>query len=166
MADASDSWWRESFSRRVPGGLLAILRVYLGIVFLAAATAKMGGETSFAEGLPIILERLGESAYGFYRGFLGAVAIPYAGAVAGLVIVGEIVVAISLVAGVATRVGAVLAMVLTLNYMLLKGAWFWTPSSNDAAFFVIALVLYLGAAGRVAGVDALLAKRFPQVPLW
>lgn len=43
-----------------------------------------------------------------------------------------------------------------------KGAWFWTPSSNDAAFFFIGLVLILGAAGRTWGLDGTLEGRMPS----
>lgn len=55
---------------------------------------------------------------------------------------------------------------IVLNYMFAKGMWFWVPASNDAAFFFIALVLLLGAAGRSFGVDAWLHRRYPGVPLW
>jgi len=73
---------------------------------------------------------------------------------------------LSLLAGAATRAGCLGAMFLTLNYMFSKGAWFWWPSSNDAAFFFIALTLALGSAGRVFGVDQYLARRWPAVPAW
>jgi hypothetical protein len=39
-------------------------------------------------------------------------------------------------------------------------------SSNDAAFFFIALIVMLGAAGRAFGADYYLAKRWPKVKLW
>ena len=68
--------------------------------------------------------------------------------------------------GKLTRVGATVAMFLFLNYMLAKGRMFWAPDSQDAAVFFIALVVFLGRAGRVWGVDAYLAKRWPKSPLW
>jgi hypothetical protein len=57
-------------------------------------------------------------------------------------------------------------MLLFLNYMLAKGRLFWSPDSEDAAVFFSALVLLLGAAGRVWGLDAYLARRWPRVPFW
>jgi hypothetical protein len=42
--------------------------------------------------------------------------------------------------------------------MLAKGAWFWYPSSNDAALAAIAVSLIVGAAGRTLGLDAMLAS--------
>jgi len=50
--------------------------------------------------------------------------------------------------------------------MLAKGHMFWSPDSEDAAVFFIALVVFPGRAGRVWGVDWYLAKRWPKSPLW
>ena len=65
-----------------------------------------------------------------------------------------------------TRVGAAVAMSLFLNYMLAKGRMFWSPDSEDATVFFIALVVFLGRAGRAWGVDSYLAKSWPKSPLW
>jgi uncharacterized membrane protein YphA (DoxX/SURF4 family) len=77
---------------------------------------------------------------------------------------GEAFAAISLLTGTMTRVGAAVAMF--LNYMLAEGRMFWSPDSEDATVFFIALVVFLGRAGRVWGVDAYLAKRWPKSALW
>lgn len=146
--------------------VMVILRVYLGIVFLLAVWSKFGGDPGFASRLPIILERMAENSHGFYRSFLTAAVLPHATVFAGLIIAGELVAALSLIFGIATRLGAGLAMFLVLNYMLMKGAWLWTPSSNDAAFFVIGLVVMVGAAGRAFGIDSVLARRWPRLLLW
>ncbi len=74
--------------------------------------------------------------------------------------------AISLLTGTMTRVGAAVAMFLFFNYMLAEGRMFWSPDSQDAAVFFIALVVFLGRAGRVWGIDNYLAKRWPKSPLW
>ena len=78
----------------------------------------------------------------------------------------ELFVAVMLILGLLTRLSAAVALVLALNNMFAKGAWFWTPSSNDAAFVAIALALLVGAAGRTFGLDAFLARRWPRSPLW
>jgi uncharacterized membrane protein YphA (DoxX/SURF4 family) len=79
---------------------------------------------------------------------------------------GEVVAALSLLTGTVTRLGAAIAMLLFLNFMLSKGRIFWSPDSQDAAVFFIALVVFLSRAGRVWGVDAFLAKRWPRSWLW
>jgi hypothetical protein len=43
-----------------------------------------------------------------------------------------------------------------------KGRWFWSPDSEDAAVFLIALVLLLAPAGRLFGIDVFLAKKWPR----
>jgi uncharacterized membrane protein YphA (DoxX/SURF4 family) len=150
-----------------PSALFAFLRIYLGVVFLIAVSAKLRAQPSFTPGLVGFLQHLAlENAHPFYRPFVTDVVLPHAGFFAKLVIVGELLVGLALVTGTATRLAAVGAMVLVLNYMFAKGAWFWTPSSNDAAFFFIALVVGLSRAGRTFGVDRLLARRWPNVPLW
>jgi uncharacterized membrane protein YphA (DoxX/SURF4 family) len=80
--------------------------------------------------------------------------------------IGEVVAGTSLLLGFCTRLGAVVAMFLFLNYMFSKGSYFWSPNSEDAAVFFSALVCCIGAAGRVFGVDALLARRWPRIGPW
>ncbi len=80
-----------------------------------------------------------------------SVVLPHAGTFAILVSWGEVLIGLALVLGLATRFAAAAAFLLVLNYMFAKGAWFWTPSSNDAADAAIALALLIGAAGRTCG---------------
>jgi thiosulfate dehydrogenase (quinone) large subunit len=113
------------------------------------------------------IEQLGlAKAHPFYRPFLEQVVLPNAGLFASLVTWGELLVGVSLVLGLLTRLSAAAALVITLNYMFAKGAWLWTPSSNDAAFAIISLALLIGAAGRTLGLDAFVARRWPRSPFW
>ena len=159
---------------RLPGeilqGILAraalvLLRVYLGVVFLIAGVPKLQGD--FATGLTAFLEqRAMEQSHPFYRGFLQEVVLPNTQLFATLVTGGEVLVGVLLVLGLLTRLSATVALLLTLNYMLAKGAWPWMPSSNDAAFAAISLALVIGAAGRTLGLDSMLARRWPRSPFW
>lgn len=161
--DVSDS---PGPSRPAAASLLALLRVYLGIVFLVAVVPKLTSGVPFAARMSGFLENVAlGSAHGFYRAFLESVVLPRADVFAGLVVAGEVVAGVGLVTGTATRLAGSVAALLALNYLFAKGAWFWTPSSNDAAFFVIALAVVLGAAGRTLGVDRLLVSRYPRWPL-
>lgn len=149
-----------------PEVLLALLRIYLGVVFLVAVVPKIAGDSAFAPLMNGFLENVGLSqGHGFYQPFLESVVMPRDELFAGLVVAGEAVAAIGLITGAATRLAGAVAAVLALNYMFAKGVWLWTPSSNDAAFLVIALVVVAGAAGRTLGVDRLLADRFAAWPL-
>jgi uncharacterized membrane protein YphA (DoxX/SURF4 family) len=144
---------------------LVLLRVYLGVVFLLAALPKLQLD-SRADFAGFLQQRALDTGHAFYRPFVETVLLPNSTAVAPLVGWVEALVGVTLVAGLLTRFSAGLAMVLALNYMFAKGAWFWTPWSHDASFFVIALALLIGAAGRSLGIDAMLARRWPRSPLW
>lgn len=78
---------------------------------------------------------------------------------------GELIAGVGLLTGSFTRVSSFIALFLFLNYMFAKGAWFWSPNSQDAAVFFIALVVFIGRSGRVMGIDYFLAKRYPNSPL-
>lgn len=144
---------------------LVLLRIYLGVIFLLAAWPKLRG--NFTSGLTGFLQKVAlEDGHPFYQEFVQRVVLPNVSLVAILVTWGELLVGISLVLGLMTRLAAAVALILTANYMFAKGAWFWTPSSNDAALAAIALALLIGAAGRTFGLDAFLARRWPRSPFW
>src|SRR3954451_8107300 len=109
---------------------LAGLRIYVGLIFLPAVVPKLRGD--FAPRLNGFLSHVGlVEGHPFYQTFLTTTVLPL-GLVAWLVKAGELLAAFSLICGLATHLGALLALVLTLNYMFAKGAWPWQPSSNDA----------------------------------
>jgi uncharacterized membrane protein YphA (DoxX/SURF4 family) len=144
---------------------LVLLRVYLGVVFLVAATPKL--QQDFTPSLVRFLQVVAlEKGHPFYQEFVRQVLIPHVSVFATLVTWGELLIGISLILGLLTRLSAVAALLLAVNCMFAKGDWFWTPSSSDAAFVAISLGLVLGAAGRTLGLDAFLARRWPRSPLW
>jgi thiosulfate dehydrogenase [quinone] large subunit len=146
-------------------GALVLLRVYLGAVFLVAALPKL--QADFTPSLTGFVQQVAlQKAHQFYLPFLERVVLPNAPVFAALVTWAELLVGVTLILGLLTRFSAAVTLVLTLNYMFAKGAWFWTPSSNDAAFVAIALALLIGAAGRTLGLDTFLARRWPRSPLW
>lgn len=159
---------------RLPGSILqgilaraalALLRIYLGVVFLIAAWPKVVGD--FTPGLIKFLENVAlVQGHQFYQEFVHRIVLPNASLFAALVTWGELLVGISLTLGLLTRLSSAVALLLALNYMFAKGAWLWTPSSNDAAFVMVSLALLIGAAGRTFGLDAVLAKRRPRSPFW
>jgi uncharacterized membrane protein YphA (DoxX/SURF4 family) len=131
---------------RLPGSILqgilaraalVLLRIYLGVIFLLAASPQLTGASA-------------------PNGLLGSPLIPW----------GELLVGLTLVLGLFTRLSAAVALLLVVNRTYVTGAWFRDPSSNDTAFAVIAVALLIGAAGRTFGLDALLARRWPRAPLW
>jgi len=155
----------ESRGQTVKRAILALLRVYLGVVLLKASWGKITGD--FTPRLEGFVGRNVENAaaHGFYVGFLDSVVLPSAALFAFLVMWGEFLAGMALITGTATRLAAGVAMFLMLNFAFLKGAWFWS-SSNDWAFFFIGLAVLLGAAGRAFGVDYFLVRKWPKARIW
>jgi thiosulfate dehydrogenase [quinone] large subunit len=144
---------------------LVILRVYLGIAFLVAALPKIQRDIT-PEFVGFLDQVALQRGHPFYQQFVESVIQPNAGAFAVLISWGELLVGVTLILGLLTRFSAALALLLALNYMFAKGAWFWSPWSSDAAWVAISLALLVGAAGRTLGLDALLARRWPRSPFW
>jgi thiosulfate dehydrogenase (quinone) large subunit len=165
-ADSRELIGRPSF-RNVPRGLLVILRLHLGVILMITVLGKLLRSDPFSvEMLGFLNGYAIKNAAAPYRDFLQHVVIPHATLFSYLVIGGELAAGVSLLLGIGTRVGAAIAMFLFLNFLFAKGRLFWSPDSEDAAVFFSALVCLLGAAGRVWGLDAYLAKRWPRAIFW
>lgn len=144
----------------------ALLRIAVGIFFANEAVSKIrqgwlisgSGFARSVKGYP--------SAHsgGFYHHFVADVILAHASLFAVLTTLAEWAAAISLTLGLLTRAGALLALWLNLNFMLLRG--FTNPSGTlDKVFVVIEIVLIVAAAGRVWGLDRLVADRLARIPL-
>lgn len=156
---------------RLPGSILqgilarsalAMLRIYLGVVFLASAVANL--THGFAPELTRLLERGGGP--GWYQQFAEQVMLPRITLFAALIAWGELLVGCCLILGLGTRLAAALGFLLAANFMLADGSWFPVPTSAYASWAMVSLALVIGAAGRTLGLDALLAQRWPRSPFW
>jgi thiosulfate dehydrogenase [quinone] large subunit len=145
--------------------ILILPRLFLGVIFSIASYSKISSG-DFPAHLSGFLSQVPTNATFAYQAFAQAIVLPHVATVATLVIIGETFVGIAMLAGITTRLASVVAVLLLLNYMFAKGMTLWTPASNDAADIILAIVVGVGAAGRVWGVDAVLKKRYPRVPLW
>lgn len=151
-----------STSQSVSRGILVMLRLYTGIAFFLMGWGKITEGFDITQSLNFFMQRSHE----FYKPFLESFVLTNPDLFNILIPYGELLAGIGLIIGLFTPLAAVGVMLMTLNFMLLKGAWFWQASSNDAAFFFIALALLLGAAGRMMGVDQMLAQKSPKGWLW
>jgi thiosulfate dehydrogenase (quinone) large subunit len=137
------------------------LRLYFGFAFWRAAWNKIGARWA---AWPDALQSFGtmqlphESAW--YRAFMTSVVFPHAQLFAGLVAVAEVAVGTCLLLGLGVRFAAPVGVLLTLNYFLLKGDAPWSVS-NDLAFALGLTILTVTGAGRVLGLDSLIAPRHP-----
>jgi len=151
--------------QQVPGYLLTILRIYLGVILLYTVIGKLTGSSPFVEEMLGFLnfEIKSGRLSAFYVSFLQSVVIPNAKLVSYLVMTGELIAGVGFLLGAFNRVCAIIAMLLFLNYMLAKGSWFWSPNSEDAAVFFIALILLLGKGGLFFGLDGKFGKYWPKL---
>jgi hypothetical protein len=96
---------------------------------------------------------------GAHQWFLTYVVLPNIGFFANIVRVGEVLTGCLLLLGFYTRIGGLIGCMLTLNYISAKGglAHLSVWSGLDSLAFVLSLTCLVLPAGRVLGVDALLA---------
>jgi thiosulfate dehydrogenase [quinone] large subunit len=158
---------KATLSRSVPRALLVIPRVYVGVILFISDVGKLTRDNPFADEMLRFLRGVTtRRASAPYLHFVQQIVIPHASLFTYLIMTGEAFAAISLLTGTITRAGAFVAGFLFLNYMLAEGRLLWSPDSEDAALIFICLILFLGRAGRVFGIDSYLAKRWPSSPLW
>lgn len=151
----------------VPRTLLVLPRLYLGVVFAVAVYAKLTAPGGFQKTLAGFLGGfVMQSGFAWYKAFVSAVVLPHVDIFAYLVMAGELTVAVCMLLGIATRAAALVAMLLLANYLCGKGLPVWAPASNDTADIVLAIVVFVGAAGRTLGFDRVLHERFPKFFAW
>jgi thiosulfate dehydrogenase (quinone) large subunit len=149
---------------------LALLRIGLGLLFLVSAWEKTT-KGWLVSGEPLAKSVAGNlpKAEAFYRPFLEGTALPNAGLLAQLVTLGEWVAGLSLTFGILTRLGALSAMWLLLNYMAMKGIltgqYLTSTVNSDRLYFIGALVCCLAAAGLTWGLDGRLRGVLARLPL-
>ena len=138
--------------------LFVLARIYLGISFLFSdhGNARPNELASF-------LKYAQRNGYGWYQNLLNSVVVPHSATFGMLVVIAEIYVGIALVLGITTRLAALVALFLLINYLCAKGAVPWGPGI-DQSDIILAFIILLSDAGRTLGLDKLIARRFPK--LW
>jgi uncharacterized membrane protein YphA (DoxX/SURF4 family) len=151
-------------SSRAYGGWLAIARILTGTIWLIHAVPKFLNGNAF---LPpngrfgTYLQQGISTTAGPYHDFMVAVVAPNAALFAELVRLGELLVAISLLLGLFSRLGGFFGILLPLNYMAARGVvgtvsgW----GSIDASLALLSAISVILPTGRVAGLDGLRGRK-------
>ena len=124
---------------------LAIFRIYAGAFWLIHAIPKFTDSASFLPPsgfMPMMIQKSIGSSTGFYHDFLANTVMPNLGIFAQLVRAGELLVGISLVLGLLSRLGGLGGVFLALNYMLAKNA-FGAPDGYAGLDFVAIVISLL-----------------------
>ena len=147
---------------------VALLRIAFGFYFLTQAVLKlttgwMDSPKTMLDQYIVPLTQRGATDP-FYRPFLEGVVQPNALLFSQLVTIGELLVAISLILGLFTRLGSLGVIFLCLNYWFMKGT-LNNAGSSDRLCILAALVFILTAAGLVWGLDGVLRRRLGDTPV-
>ena len=137
---------------------LALLRICLGLEFGMWAWAKLhDGWLTNGTALEELLTGYLPQSEPDYARFLETYVLPNVDVFARLVTVGELAAAVALTLGFLTRLGSLIGMWLTANFLLMRGV-LDLSGSIDHVFFLACLVCLIASAGEVWGLDALLRR--------
>ena len=145
---------------------LAVVRILTGIIWLIHGVPKFLQPENFLPPNGVFADYVqhGISATtGPYHDFLVNIVAPNAAIIAQLVRFGELLVGISLVLGLFTRLGGFFGIVLPLNYMAARAAFGSVSQwgSLDAAMVLLSAISLALPTGRIAGFDGLRTPRAP-----
>ena len=138
---------------------LAVLRVYAGVFFLIYGYGKLQRGSALADGIGGFLKTR-EDMFGFYRSFVDSVVLPNIGLFSYVVAIGENLLGIALILGLATRYAAYAGAFLVVNFWFAKGLGFFGAMNHDVVWMSILLVLALMKAGHVYGLDGHLKNKY------
>jgi thiosulfate dehydrogenase [quinone] large subunit len=148
--------WQWLTTSKIAAVAWTAMRVWLGVMWIQAGTAKLWGAESaaFLHGGGVAgFAAHGTPAYSWWGTFLHGFVVPNAGWIGVLVAVSEFAIGIALVAGLFTRVAALGSLALLFTYVM-------SGTASVCAFYaLIAIVLltmwrtsgWIGLDGLIAG---------------
>ncbi len=146
------------------------IRLFLAYEWLNGGFEKLSGivaNPASAKGFAAVFGNWAKgNPYPFMADFLKGVAIPNAATVYTTVAIAETLVGIAVLVGFLVRPASAGGMILNSFFYLAAG---FSSSSTAGVNLVMVgaqLSMLLLSSGRVVGVDALLHKRFPKIPLF
>lgn len=149
--------------RRPYGSWLAIIRIYTGVFWLAHALQKMI-DPRFA-GPDGSIDRLVtasiQASSGTYRDFLIGTVQPHLALFATILTYGELLIAVSLILGFGTRIGAFVAVCLSALYWFMSGQFATVGgyATANAAGLLLSLTCLVLPVGMSLGIDGVRSRR-------
>ncbi len=150
------------------GFCLAIIRIFLGVRIFVPGLAKWswitGRESKFE---PLVHHLINNHlALTWFTPFLKNLVSYNINLFTWMMVVGELVLGVMLMAGFCTRLAAFLAMIMLFCYTC--GSWYLGSAYQgmNEALFVMAFVCMITGAGRVFGFDFDMAHRNNRSILW
>lgn len=149
-----------------------LVRLFLAYEWLNSGTGKvqsiLGNATAYFAGMSKVFGAVWAKSnpYPFMVDFLTKTAVPNAATVVTIIAIFEVLVGISLLFGVLTRLGALGGIVMNVIFYLAAGHT--SPSTAGLGLVMIGaqLAMMIAPGGRVLGLDAVLHRKFAKIPLW
>lgn len=140
---------------------VVILRLWIGYYLLQQGIRKFLRDFPHSDWIKSQIGDLDKvEIYVWYKSFLLNVVIPNKELFGNLVMWGEILVGLCLVAGLLTRFSACVGLFMLLNYFFGPGMARGGATMAQQQTFIVALVVFiLSNPGRTLGLDALLFKK-------
>lgn len=150
------------FTDTLPGWPVALLRAYLGLMFIPAGWGKVSAGADWAARLPGFLQGHLADMPGWYQVVTQGFLLPHAATFAYLVAWGELLIGVALLVGAFSRLAAALGAFMVLNFLLAKGLPLFMTMNHDALVIWLFVLVALTGAGRVWGLDGWLRQRFAK----
>ncbi len=150
------------FTDTLPGWPVALLRAYLGLLFIPAGWGKVTAGGDWVMRMPNFLLGHVEDMSGWYHAAIEAVVVPHAALFAYLVAWGELLIGVALLIGAFSRLAAALGAFMVLNFLWAKGLPLFMTMNHDALVIWLFVLVALTGAGRVWGLDGWLRQRFAR----
>jgi thiosulfate dehydrogenase [quinone] large subunit len=152
-------------------GYLSLVRILVGIQFLLVAWPKVAGGRFLSKGgrdfADQLLHGASQDPLAWHRAFITGFVVPHAHFFSYLVAFGEMAIAISLITGCLVRVSSCFGAFHNANiYLALAYAAGGATLNYNRLLILLHIIFVCSSAGRVLGIDGLLAKRFPRSPLF
>ena len=151
-------------------GYLALVRILVGIQFFLVAWPKVtGGRFLTGQGQALAEDLLSSAAsdpLAWHRAFITGFVVPHSHYFSYLVAFGELAIAISLITGCLVRISSPFGAFHNANIFLAIAYANGAQRNYNRLLILLHVVFVCASAGRVLGLDGLLAKRFPRSKLF
>ncbi len=160
----------DTLHQRTWLGYLAVVRILVGIQFFLVAWPKVVGGRFLAGQGQGLAERLLAGAQHdpllWHRAFITGFVAPHAHFFSYLVAFGELAIGISLITGCLVRVSSSFGAFHNANIFFALAYVNNAQANYNRLLVLLHIVFIFSSAGRVFGIDGLLAKRFPRSRLF
>ncbi|RPJ44146.1 MAG: DoxX family membrane protein [Chloroflexi bacterium] len=146
---------------------IALLRMMIGLVFLTTWVNNLREGLYTPEGLLRFFTEVfpqAENPLPFYAAFIDGVILPVRSAFAPFQLVAELLLGLALLVGFLTPFFSLAGIFFLTNTLLATAGqdWFWAYLMPIG----ILVVVLLARAGRAAGLDSRLVRRYPWLERW